>query len=168
MKASKVTHRNELRIRVDFPYNASLALKIKEITDVRWSKTLRAWHIPYTSEAFMQLRTLFPEIEIVTQNSDTKTDKILAQENTSIISKAVSIEISSNDDIVRTEHLVEKVTSHEVTHPNVANRKKLILHNTVKSQDISMPEVEILVTPMHLDIKIAKNETNKFTQYNRG
>lgn len=116
----------------------------------------------------MQLRTLFPEIEIVTQNSDTKTDKILAQESTSIISKAVSIEISSNDDIVRTEHLVEKVTSHEVTHPNVANRKKLILHNTVKSQDISMPEVEILVTPMHLYIKIAKNETNKFTQYNRG
>jgi integrase/recombinase XerD len=62
MKASKITHHNELRIRVDFPYDAALSLKLKQIPDARWSKTIGAWHVPYTKEVFMQLKTLFPEM----------------------------------------------------------------------------------------------------------
>jgi integrase/recombinase XerD len=64
MKASKILHRSEIRIRVDFGYNAELVSKLRQIIDARWSKTMGAWHIPYTSEAFGQLKELFPEVEI--------------------------------------------------------------------------------------------------------
>lgn len=63
MKASKITHRNEIRIRVDYPYNAEITSKLRQIEDARWSKTIKAWHIPYTKEAFEQLKTLFPDVE---------------------------------------------------------------------------------------------------------
>ena len=48
MKASKILHRPEIRIRVDFGYNAELVSKLRQIADARWSKTMGAWHIPYT------------------------------------------------------------------------------------------------------------------------
>jgi integrase/recombinase XerD len=47
MKASKIIHRNETRIRVDFPYDAAITQKLREIPDARWSKTMGAWHVPY-------------------------------------------------------------------------------------------------------------------------
>ena len=64
MKASKIVHRSEIRIRVDFGYNAELVSKLRQIADARWSKTMGAWHIPYTSEAFGQLKELFPEVDV--------------------------------------------------------------------------------------------------------
>lgn len=63
MIVSKIRHRNESRIKVDFPYNRELAIKLKQIADTKWSATLRAWHIPYTKEAFEQLKSLFPEMD---------------------------------------------------------------------------------------------------------
>ena len=63
MKASKITHRNEIRIRVDFPYNVEITSKLRQIEDAKWSKTMGSWHIPYTKEAFVQLKTLFPEVD---------------------------------------------------------------------------------------------------------
>ncbi len=62
---SKITHHNELRIRVDFPYNAEMVAKLRQIPDARWSKTIGAWHVPYTSEAFDKIKSLFPEVEIL-------------------------------------------------------------------------------------------------------
>jgi len=47
MKASNITHHNELRIRVDFPYNQELVSQLKKIPDTRWSKTFGAWHVPF-------------------------------------------------------------------------------------------------------------------------
>ncbi len=52
MKASRVIYKNGNRIRIDFPYNPAITIKLKEIPDTRWSKSLKAWHIPYTKEAF--------------------------------------------------------------------------------------------------------------------
>jgi len=63
MKVTKIIHRNKTRIRVDFSYDAELVSKLKQITDARWSKTMGAWHVPYTKEAFFQLKELFPELE---------------------------------------------------------------------------------------------------------
>ncbi len=62
MKASKLVHNNEERIRVDFPYNQDLVAKLREIPDARWSKTIGAWHIPYSEESYDQLTQLFPDI----------------------------------------------------------------------------------------------------------
>ncbi len=68
IKASKILHRNEDRIKVDFPYNREISLLLKQIPDAQWSKTHGAWHIPYTKKAFAQLKSLFPDIEIVSLN----------------------------------------------------------------------------------------------------
>jgi integrase/recombinase XerD len=57
MKAWKVKHRDVWRIRIDFPYDPVLSAQIKKIKDARWSKTMKAWHIPYTKEAFTELKT---------------------------------------------------------------------------------------------------------------
>ena len=64
MKASKIEHMGENRIKIDFLFNNEIASKLKQIQDARWSKTLNAWHIPYTKEAFEQLKSIFPNIEI--------------------------------------------------------------------------------------------------------
>jgi integrase/recombinase XerD len=62
MNITKIKHREENRIKVDFPYNQQIAVTIKQIQDARWSKTHRAWHIPDTDTAWTQLKMLFPEI----------------------------------------------------------------------------------------------------------
>lgn len=64
MKPSKILHKGAERIKLEFaniPENNNL---VRKIIDSKWSKTLNAWHIPYTKEAFGQLKTLFPEVEI--------------------------------------------------------------------------------------------------------
>jgi len=63
MNATKITFGGEVRIKVGFPYNRESVLKIKQIPDARWSKTLKAWHVPYREETFGQLKQLFPELE---------------------------------------------------------------------------------------------------------
>jgi site-specific recombinase XerD len=69
MKLSKVTHRGEVRIRVDFPYDAETAAKIRKIENARWSKTMGAWHVPYTVEVFGKLKELFPKAEYPVKKS---------------------------------------------------------------------------------------------------
>jgi integrase/recombinase XerD len=76
MKASKVTHRNEIRIRIDFSYNAEWVSKLRQIPDARWSKTMGAWHVPYTKEAFGRLKQLFWEVEIETEADRIQKDTI--------------------------------------------------------------------------------------------
>jgi site-specific recombinase XerD len=70
MKASKIIHRGENRIRIDFPYSQETATKLKQITDARWSKTLGAWHVPYTKEAFEQLKAVFPDVQYETKEKE--------------------------------------------------------------------------------------------------
>jgi len=88
MKATKITHRNETRIRVDFPYDSDSTLKLKQIPDARWSRNMRVWHIPYTKEAFEQLKTLFPDLEYPKSNL---TDNIPTLENEKVEKKPVVV-----------------------------------------------------------------------------
>ncbi|RNI27186.1 recombinase XerD [Rufibacter immobilis] len=66
VKASPLEHRNERRIRVDLPADSSHTDRIKAIPGRKWSKTHRCWHVPYTKEAFAQLRESFPGLQIAT------------------------------------------------------------------------------------------------------
>ena len=68
MKASYITHHNELRIRIEFPYNQELVSKLKQIPDTRWSQSIKAWHVPRTKEVFEKLKELFPELEYSTSH----------------------------------------------------------------------------------------------------
>ena len=64
MKASKIVHKREERIKIDFPFNQEIVSKIRQIPDARWSKTHGAWHVPFSKDAYNQLIRLFPDIEI--------------------------------------------------------------------------------------------------------
>jgi len=63
MKVEKITHKDQERIKIDFPFNTEMAAKLRQIPDCKWSKSNAAWHIPYTKQAFEMLKTLFPNIE---------------------------------------------------------------------------------------------------------
>ena len=67
MKASKILHKGEQRIKVNFPFNKTLTAEIKTIPGAKWSMTHKAWHIPYSKEAFEKLKTMFPFLEIETE-----------------------------------------------------------------------------------------------------
>lgn len=69
MKATKINHKGEDRIKIDFPRNEQITQQLKQIQGTKWSQTHRSWHIPYTKEAFKQLKTMFPELEYETPKS---------------------------------------------------------------------------------------------------
>ena len=62
MKVTKIEHRGEVRIRLDFPYDSESIAKVKQIKGAIWSSTLKAWHIPYKKEAYSELCKRFDSI----------------------------------------------------------------------------------------------------------
>jgi len=58
---SKINHRSEDRLKVEFPYNTVISNQIKQIRNSAWSQTLKAWHIPCTEDALVELKKLFPD-----------------------------------------------------------------------------------------------------------
>ena len=142
MKASKILHRSEIRIRVDFGYNAELVSKLRQIADARWSKTMGAWHIPYTKEAFGQLKERFPDVEY-----EAEAKPVLA-------SKEASIKINSNENISQIKHIIKKNVD------AVDNTEKNVLLKKVNISDKLKSKIEITITPIHLFVKLPKNETD--------
>ncbi len=63
IKASKIFHRDEYRILLEFPYNQDIIDIIKKIGQAKWSKTYNAWHLPYSKEVFANLIELFPDMD---------------------------------------------------------------------------------------------------------
>lgn len=76
MKASLLIHKDEKRIKIDFPFNNDITTKLRKIPDAKWSKTNHSWHIPYTKSAFELLKNLFPEVEYPQKISGIKNEKI--------------------------------------------------------------------------------------------
>jgi len=142
MKASKILHRSEIRIRVDFGYNAELVSKLRQIADARWSKTMGAWHIPYTKEAFGQLKERFPDVEY-----EAEAKPVLA-------SKEPSTKINSNENISQIKHIIKKNVD------AVDNTEKNVLLKKVNVSDKLKSKIEITITPIHLFVKLPKNETD--------
>lgn len=141
MKVSKVNHKSEWRIRIDFPYDRSIADKVKTIHGAAWSKSMRAWHTPYTNDAFAKLKELFPNLEIQKNES---TD--LPTNNTA----CVTLICNSTTQIKNTP-----VPAQVATKTDLPDNKK----RTKKT------EIEITVTPSRIFVKLPKNETD--TQYLR-
>ena len=63
MKIAKIYHREQDRIMLQFPYEKEKISLVKQIEGITWSQTRRAWHIPFTMEAYQSLTKLFPEVD---------------------------------------------------------------------------------------------------------
>lgn len=99
MKASQLLHKNEKRIKIDFPFNNNIASKLKQIPDAKWSKTHQTWHIPYTKTAFELLKNLFPDVEYPQKVSEIKRETI----------ESIPLYEESSED--RTQFTYQKTTS---------------------------------------------------------
>lgn len=76
MKASLLIHKDEKRIKIDFPYNNDHTAKLRQIPDAKWSKTHSAWHIPYTKSSFELLKKLFPDVEYPKKVTGIKNEEV--------------------------------------------------------------------------------------------
>ena len=93
IKISKIIHKSQERIKVEFPYNQSIAKQIKKISDARWSQTHRAWHIPYTKEAYTSLKSLFPLLSF-------ESEEPKKEQSISSTSSIVSEKIVESDKVI--------------------------------------------------------------------
>ncbi len=78
IKVLKISHNNQERIKLDFPYNQEIATLLRQIPDAKWSRTHKAWHIPYNQQAFSQLKSLFPDTVIVSAQHQQAADSLPA------------------------------------------------------------------------------------------
>jgi integrase/recombinase XerD len=67
MKASRINHRNEERIKLEFSYDLESAQRIRKIKGAAWSQSLKCWHIPFTNQAFKDALYNFPTMEFETE-----------------------------------------------------------------------------------------------------
>ena len=56
---SKIEHKGQQRIKVEFKRNPTLISKIKSIPDRKWSATKRCWHVPYSKDSFKIVEQTF-------------------------------------------------------------------------------------------------------------
>lgn len=147
MKTSKITHRNQDRILVEFAYDAENVRKLRQIPDARWSKTRGAWHIPYTKEAFGQLKTLFPELEYTSPPAPLIKEKVeippVVQPEKMVVANSESLEVAKNQEPI----LVETKKNETETIPVEKTEKR---HNGI----------EILITRTLITIALPKNEAD--------
>ncbi|MDO9254732.1 MAG: site-specific integrase [Bacteroidales bacterium] len=66
IKILKIYHRDQHRLKLEFPYNTEMMALVRNVEGAAWSKTHKAWHIPDTKEAYAQLLAHFPDIEDTT------------------------------------------------------------------------------------------------------
>ncbi len=59
VQLTKIEHRGQVRIKVDFPYDPTTILLIKSINGYKWSQTKKCWHLPYTKESYALLKAHF-------------------------------------------------------------------------------------------------------------
>ncbi len=178
MKLSKITHHHEVRICVDFPYNAEITARLRQIPDTRWSKTLKSWHIPYTKDAFEQLKTLFPDVEyeVLSQQlpDSTKEDKPEQKISKPVLHKKILLKHSDT--------LLENNVQTEMENQPTA---KSILANTVNAVEpikvvINDPkkisaEICIDIYPRNMVVRMPKNDadvqfirTLKYSRWHQG
>ena len=155
MQLSKITHRRELRIRVDFAYNAEATARLKQIPDARWSQSLKCWHVPYTKEVFEQLKELFPEVEYEKSNPSAKSIIDNTTKN-NVASKTLTEASIQNEQltVIKTPktNLVLKKAEH-----NNAIAKIIETNPTTTTKSV---EIRITVTKKRLFVQLPKNDTD--------
>ncbi|HOU96659.1 MAG TPA: tyrosine-type recombinase/integrase [Bacteroidales bacterium] len=57
--AERVTHRDEKRVSLRFPYDRELVMTVKNIPGSRWSATMNCWHIPDSADVIRILLQAF-------------------------------------------------------------------------------------------------------------
>lgn len=158
MKISKITHRDETRILVNFPYNTEMVSLLRQINNARWSKTFGAWHIPYTKEAFNQLKSLFPDIEYETTTEEPYTEKKAVVENKIEKQEAKISTVETNVPNVATNEAISNSATQAVdTKPSFSIRPAKTVSKKMSSV-ATADAIMIDITGSNIYIKLPKND----------
>ena len=139
---SKINHHSENRIRVDFTYNAEIVAKLRQIPDVRWSKTLGAWHIPYTKEAFERLKALYPDMEHLNTSTELDAEQSNDRGKLNNATPEADIRISK---LVLKKQIESKDHVNDVKTPIITTKRA---------------EINISITTKRIFVQLPKNETD--------
>ena len=65
IKIDKAIYNGEEVVLIQFPYDTKLGEEAKKIKNIRWSKSLKAWHAPYSIAVLNEIKILFDSISII-------------------------------------------------------------------------------------------------------
>jgi len=159
---SKINHHSETRIRVDFPYNQEMVSLLRQIADARWSKTMGAWHVPYTKEAFEQLKELFPELEYadINQKNEIKTEP--AKQNSALtVKKHISKPTISNNYKPQASTILPSSQIADNNNQTITTKSDIIIYIFPKSIVIKLPKNETDIQYIR-SFKYARWDKNMF------
>ena len=55
----EVQHKGQARIKLIFTYDRTILLKVKKLQGVKWSQSMRCWHIPYSDDYRVYINNVF-------------------------------------------------------------------------------------------------------------
>lgn len=76
------------------PYSKESSAVIHQIAGAKWSQTLHAWHIPYTKEAFRELKSLFPEVVYEKKKPQIQAGQIVTTHMAGSVNQDVTLHIT--------------------------------------------------------------------------
>jgi integrase/recombinase XerD len=65
IQLEKLLHRKVQVVAIRFPYDLALGNEVRKITNISWSKSLKAWYAPYSIEVLKEIKTVFDFIAII-------------------------------------------------------------------------------------------------------
>jgi len=112
MKVDKSNYMGRDRIVLQFPYEKEMVKLVKQINGAKWDDTLKAWHIPFTVEAYESLIKLFPDVAgsisefsktaiIQVKEEDTQLPVIKKDVNIEVAGSKIFVSLPKNDDDTR-------------------------------------------------------------------
>lgn len=100
---SKLNHRNDARLKLEFEYNKILIGLVKQLEGAAWSRTMKAWHVPDTEETLRQLKVLLAKHELMLAGEleSPKLSAIKADPIKEASAKNVSIEVINRKILIK-------------------------------------------------------------------
>lgn len=108
-----VIHKGKCRLKLQFPYNASIIALVRQIPGCRWSQSMRCWHIPYSKENFTP--SLAANVEIIVNK--TEVENFGRNVYTSTVKKTASTTATATADAYKLMHYRRQHTGHDSGQP---------------------------------------------------
>jgi len=61
----KVVHRGMQILLLRFPFDKQLINMVKQLPNAAWSKTRKAWYVPYSERMIDAIKKLFNEVAVI-------------------------------------------------------------------------------------------------------
>lgn len=91
IQISKIYHHDDWRICIQVDYDKEIIAKIRQLTNAKWSRTHNAWHIPYSSESYKEVISIFPDAIVLNDPIDSHKGTSLSSVANTLSSKSETV-----------------------------------------------------------------------------